>query len=323
MLGPTYRYNEKTCRYERSSVSIGSAIFYIFGLLIVSVCFLTGFLLLHDFMVDTEAEVAFKKENAILDKHKRILGDQLESVEIKLASLKEKDQVLHQKFFSSILPAEKVTSSRNAKTDILLADANDFRKTVDQFKSESNKLIRASSESSAAFADIIRIEDHLALIPSLPLISPLKEFDPNNLLSGFGTRINPFHKGLYNHEGIDIAAARGTEVLATAKGTVVIVRSSALLAGYGNYIEIDHGNGFTTRYAHLESLNVRHGQHVSKGAVIGSSGTSGGSVAPHLHYEILRNGQNVDPVDYLISGLNADTHTALKKISQNVNQSLD
>ncbi|MDQ2657797.1 MAG: M23 family metallopeptidase, partial [Bacteroidota bacterium] len=141
--------------------------------------------------------------------------------------------------------------------------------------------------------------------------------------SGFGMRVNPFHKGLYKHLGVDIAMPRGTPVLATATGKVVQLKRSDLQAGYGNYLEVDHGNGVVTRYAHLEDILVRFGARVTKGDTIGTVGTSGGSVAPHMHYEILRDGENVDPVHYMVQGLSATQHQLLTTMSHKQNQSLD
>jgi murein DD-endopeptidase MepM/ murein hydrolase activator NlpD len=136
-------------------------------------------------------------------------------------------------------------------------------------------------------------------------------------------RVNPFHKGLYEHPGVDIAMPRGSAVIATASGTVIEICKSTVQAGYGNYIEIDHGNGFITRYAHLEDVQVKYRQKITKGSVIATVGNSGGSIAPHLHYEIIRDGITVDPVHYMIEGLSSHEHHQLKLISQKQNQSLD
>jgi len=136
-------------------------------------------------------------------------------------------------------------------------------------------------------------------------------------------RINPFHKGLYEHQGIDIAMPRGTEVLATAPGKIVTVSRSSVQAGYGNYIDIDHGNGFITRYAHLDEMKVRLYQNVPKGFIIGTVGSSGGSVAPHLHYEVIKDGKAVDPTHFMISGLDSKTHEQLIAAGKIQNQSLD
>src|SRR5690606_13042941 len=152
---------------------------------------------------------------------------------------------------------------------------------------------------------------------------PVKEWNTEKLISGFGTRVDPFHKGLYEHTGVDISLPRGTEVVATAPGWVTLARKSSIPAGYGNYIEVDHGHGFITRYAHLGDLHVKQGQRVTKGQVIATSGNSGGSVAPHLHYEIIRDGVQVDPIPYMIEGLDPAEHHRMKQISKIQNQSLD
>jgi murein DD-endopeptidase MepM/ murein hydrolase activator NlpD len=112
--------------------------------------------------------------------------------------------------------------------------------------------------------------------------------------------------------------------LAAANGIVVdIHRGSSLQAGYGNYIEIDHGNGYITRYAHLEEVSVRVGQRVSKRAVIGTVGMSGGAVAPHVHYEIIYYEKQVDPVPYMMENLNSTEYAELQKSGRLKNQSLD
>jgi murein DD-endopeptidase MepM/ murein hydrolase activator NlpD len=144
-----------------------------------------------------------------------------------------------------------------------------------------------------------------------------------NLVSGFGARINPFHKGNYHHDGIDIALPRGTEVHATGAGRVVSMGASQMEAGFGSYVEIEHGFGLVTRYAHLDHVAVTWGQKITQGQVIGMSGSTGGSVAPHLHYEIMKYGKSVDPLYYLVEGISAAEHQKLAEKSKVPNQSLD
>jgi murein DD-endopeptidase MepM/ murein hydrolase activator NlpD len=144
------------------------------------------------------------------------------------------------------------------------------------------------------------------------------------LVSGFGVRINPFHKGNYHHDGIDIALPKGTEILAAGNGRVISLSSNDMLqAGIGNFIEIDHGNGLITRYSHLDQINVTWGQKITQGQVIGHAGSSGGSVAPHLHYEVIEYGKNLDPLMYIIEGISAEEHQKLAVRSKTPNQSLD
>jgi murein DD-endopeptidase MepM/ murein hydrolase activator NlpD len=291
-------------------------------LVLVACMMLVGLLLIHDFLFDSKNEIMLSLENQSLRKNQKIISEQLNNVELKLASLKEKDQLLHKKFFGKEQSVGRTHTEDH--TAILLFDINDYPNKLQSISEKSGTLLQQSQTTSHAFAATLNLDrSSFAMIGSLPVTVPLKNFELSKLLSGFGPRIHPFHKGLYDHLGIDIALPRGTDVIAPANGVVTITGRSELLAGYGNYIEIDHGNGITTRYAHLDEIHVKTGQRLTGGSVIGLSGNSGGSIAPHLHYEIIRNGVNVDPVDYFITELSAEMFENLKIMSSIQNQSLD
>lgn len=319
-----YRYNKQTCQYERVKVNAKNVVWYCFGVLVTMACMLVGILLLHDFFVNTDTEKILRKENRALKQHHAILSASLIDLHPTLTSLQNKDRQLHNKFFGSqpVLPKEDTV--RQSKEKVLLADGLSFRSIIASLKKTSQQLIQKSSYTNYYFADQLVVEeDELALISSLPTLQPLKTWRAEMLISGFGMRINPFHKGLYEHIGIDVAMPRGTPVIATASGVIKELKRSDLQAGYGNYIEIDHGRGLVTRYAHLQDVEVKFGQKISKGETIGTVGSSGGSIAPHLHYEILRDGENVDPIFYMLEGLTSDQHHQLVFMSHQQNQSLD
>ena len=130
-----------------------------------------------------------------------------------------------------------------------------------------------------------------------PSILPFKEKTFNKMTSGFGMRMHPIDKERKFHRGMDFSCKTGTEIIATADGTVEKVRRSS--TGYGNLLVVDHGNGFVTKYAQLSSFKVQEGDKVQKGQVIAFSGNSGASTAPHLHYEVVKNGEAVNPADYI------------------------
>jgi murein DD-endopeptidase MepM/ murein hydrolase activator NlpD len=183
----------------------------------------------------------------------------------------------------------------------------------------------ASAKSSNQFFHAkasVKKED-LSTLFSVPSIMPVENFELTNLVSGFGTRINPFHKGHYHHDGVDITSTRGTSVLAAGHGQVIMTKRSDLLAGFGNYVEIDHGHGVVTRYSHLEEITVRVGQKIKKGHTLGTVGSTGGSIAPHLHYEVIQDGANIDPIKFFAEGLNAAQFQELVTKSKKQNQSLD
>lgn len=117
------------------------------------------------------------------------------------------------------------------------------------------------------------------------------------ITSGFGWRISPFGDGNELHPGVDIAYAMGAPVVATADGEVVV---SGPAGGYGNLVQIDHGNGIVTLYGHNSQLAVTVGQQVKKGQVIAYAGSTGYSTGPHVHYEVRVNNTSIDPMKYLV-----------------------
>jgi murein DD-endopeptidase MepM/ murein hydrolase activator NlpD len=320
-----YKYNPQTCQYEHIRVKPGDVIWYSLGVIVMAVLILAAMLVVHDVVVDSEKEIALRKENAALEKNQVILTTQLNSIESTLSSLDKEDQKLHTKFFGTAADANVAKKSTSTDQRLLLADASAFRIELEKISEQSSFLLEQSAQTNTYFKNEITLgKKELAfLCAAMPASQPVQPWDAKKVISGFGMRINPFHKGLYEHAGIDIAMPRHTEVSVTGSGTVREVKRSNLEAGYGNYIEIDHGQGFITRYAHLEAIKVKAGQPVTKGTIIGTIGSSGGSIAPHLHYEIIRDGKNVDPVAYMIEGLSSKDHHYLKSVGEQQNQSLD
>jgi len=117
--------------------------------------------------------------------------------------------------------------------------------------------------------------------------------------SGFGVRSDPFSGAAAHHLGVDIASPAGTPIFATADARVVKAQRAG---GYGNMVELDHGNGYQTRYAHMQTIYVQPGQFIRRGTMVGLVGSTGRSTGPHLHYEVRYNGQPLNPEPYIQSG---------------------
>lgn len=161
-----------------------------------------------------------------------------------------------------------------------------------------DKLIRRANLLSSSLTEALdSVAERRNAFLALPSIRPVQDHEAWISSSFSRSRFHPIL--LYNrpHEGIDIAAHAGTPILATASGRVAFVGRQP---GYGKMIEIDHGNGFRTRYAHAAALHVKRGQRVERGDMIGEVGQTGLANAPNLHYEVLRNGRPVNPRDYLL-----------------------
>src|ERR671912_573344 len=158
------------------------------------------------------------------------------------------------------------------------------------------------------------------LYAAIPAIQPISNKQLLALSSGYGWRTHPIYKVKKLHPGIDFAASIGTPIYATADGTIDHV--SVKFSGYGKMVEIDHGFGYRTRYAHMHGFAVRSGQNVKRGDLIGYVGNTGMSTAPHLHYEVFINGQHVDPVHYFYNDLSPAEYEKVLELASIENQSL-
>ena len=163
-------------------------------------------------------------------------------------------------------------------------------------------------------------EKFLASRPSIKPVRSDKLAKGVNFLSGFGYRIHPIFKVKKMHYGIDFTAPKGTAIQATGSGRVVKATRNA---GFGNHIVIDHGFGYQTIYAHLSKINIRQGDQVVRGQLIGTVGSSGISTAPHCHYEVHVNGKPVNPISYCLDGLSVQEYKELVTLAGQVVQSLD
>ena len=163
--------------------------------------------------------------------------------------------------------------------------------------SDVDGMIRVANALSASFAEISdTISSHVKRMENTPSIMPTTGW----LTSHFSrSRFHPVLHISRPHEGIDVSAPMGSPIVAPANG---VIKRVARETGYGNVLEIDHGNGIVTKYAHTSRIFVRHGQRVSRGETVAAVGNSGLSTGPHLHYEIHVNGRVVDPLTYVLPG---------------------
>jgi murein DD-endopeptidase MepM/ murein hydrolase activator NlpD len=296
-------------------------VFYTLSLSITAFIFFGALVYLQNRLIDTPIEKSLRDENRALRQHKNEIKDKLASANVLIASIEKNESVLHQKLFDVKLES---VSKETRNPNMLGIDATKFNDHLVDLTEKLNLNLTKAQTRNQHFSKYSSLKkEDLAEIAAFPSRMPLEDLATARLVSGFGPRINPWHKGKYEHNGVDFAAARGTTVVATGTGQVRAVKESTLQAGYGNYVEIDHGWGFITRYAHLGEIAVRPGQKVSKGQAIGAIGISGGSVAPHVHYEVLKNGKSINPMHVLVEGLDAKQFQVMAEASRKLNQSLD
>lgn len=317
-----YSYNPKTLRYERAKLNWVSLLFGLVSLLIFSGLFFVGMVFISNKAYESPLEARLRNENEALKKHKELIENEIYTSQELLASLYDKENELHKKIFLTDKPLSRPEIDRTSEIlDYKLADFKSL--TSDLLNKTSINLAKASvrnHEFSKLFWPSLADVSELQFYPTK---TPVKNFSLKSLASGFGNQINPFNKRLYRHNGIDILCEHGTEVQATGKGTVIHAVISDVPGGKGSYVVIEHSNGYQSRYAHLSEIKVRHGQKVKQGEIIGMVGSSGSSVAPHIHYEVIRNGKVINPVLFFIEDLSESELYELANLNNQVKQSLD
>ncbi|MFZ1229879.1 MAG: M23 family metallopeptidase [Saprospiraceae bacterium] len=141
------------------------------------------------------------------------------------------------------------------------------------------------------------------------------------MLSGFGRRLHPVFKIWKKHTGIDFSCPRGTQIVSSGKGVVLKINGNG--RGFGKHVLVDHGYGLQTLYAHMSEIDVHVGQKVERGSPLGKVGATGTATAPHLHYEVHKNGEPIDPIDFVLDGLNPAEYNALLKQAAIEGKSMD
>ena len=198
----------------------------------------------------------------------------------------------------------------------------DYSDIVIETSMRLDKILKKVYVQSKSFDDLITMaEEKEEMLRAIPAIQPISNKDLKRTASGWGYRIHPIYKIRKFHYGMDFTAPTGTEIYSTGDGTIVSLKSSK--RGLGNHIIIDHGYGYTTIYAHMSRFNVRQGQKVKRGDVIGYVGSTGLSTAPHLHYEVKLNGKNVDPANYYFNDLSPDEYERMIELAMKSGQSFD
>lgn len=168
---------------------------------------------------------------------------------------------------------------------------------------------------SKSFDEVTELyRDNEERIDCVPSIQPVANKDLKRTASGYGYRTDPIYHVRKFHAGMDFACPTGTPVYATGNGKVTYAKWKT---GYGNCVEIDHGYGYVTRYAHLSKIDVKLNQTVARGEVIGKVGSTGKSTGAHLHYEVMVNGRNQNPVNYYFMDLDADEYDQMIQMAEN------
>jgi murein DD-endopeptidase MepM/ murein hydrolase activator NlpD len=320
-----YYYDSETLSYRKIETRKGRKI-RIFFLSLLGML-LSGFLLLLVFLnlpyVETPKEKALKRELNNLELQFELLNKKMDQADLVLSEIQDRDNNLYRVYFeTNPIPNEQRKAGFGGINRYKDLEGFDNSKLIISSHKRLDVLTKQIVVQSRSLDEIaVLAKEKEKLLSSIPAIQPVRNEDLTRMASGYGYRTDPFTKTLKKHWGMDFTAPRGTPVYATGDG--VVVQADNRASGYGKHIRIDHGYNYVSLYAHLYKYNVRKGQKVKRGDLIGFVGSSGRSEAPHLHYEIFKDDARINPINFYYGNLSPDEYAELLKAAQQENQSLD
>ena len=322
MAKKKYRYNPQTLSYEQIEHTWRFKLKRLMQYLFVSAFGGVVFLLLFLSMFPSPREKQLLQERKQLMAQYSLLDKQVDQLQRVLSDLQQRDENLYRVVFQ----AEPIPSSirqsgpnrPNYYDELAKMTNEDLAVSITQKVDAMKKQLYIQSKS---YDEIVKLasenEDRLQCIPA---IQPVLNKDLKRMASGYGWRIDPVYHTRRFHEGMDFTAPTGTDVYATGNASVSF---AGWKSGYGNCIILNHGYGYESLYAHLHKINVRNGQKVTRGQVIGLVGNTGKSTGPHLHYEVHLRGKPMNPQNYYFKDLSPEEYDQMVQLLNNAGQMFD
>ncbi|MBK6484224.1 MAG: peptidoglycan DD-metalloendopeptidase family protein [Chitinophagaceae bacterium] len=318
-----YYYNTQALRYEKFEEAFRTKFMRILGFISAALVFAFIIVYLAYTYLDSPKEKALRRELTEMQLEYDLLNKKLDQMSSVVADLEERDDNIYRVIFE----AEPIPSS------IRQAGSGGINKYRELMSFDNGQLMASTAAKmdqmrrqlyiqSKSYDEIsVMIKKKAEVLASIPAIQPISNKQLSHIASGFGMRIDPIYKIPKMHEGLDFTAPTGTPIHATGNGTISVVEYGD--RGYGNHVIINHMVGYQTHYAHMSRIIVREGQVVKRGDVIGHVGSTGKSTAPHCHYEVIRNGVKLDPVNFFFNDLTPAEYEEMLKQAALSNQSFD
>jgi len=305
---------KKSRRYRNIILFIlGSALFGFLGLT----------LLLNTNILNTPRELSLQREVKNYELQFELLNKKMEQIEQVLTNIEDRDNNIYRVYFEAnpISDEQRRAGFGGVNRYKALEGFNNSEMIIATTK-RLDIIQKEMVIQSKSLDEITKLaEEKEKLLAAIPAIQPIKNEDLSRMASGYGWRSDPFTKARKMHWGMDFTAPKGVPVYATGDGKVS--RADNNSSGYGKHIRIEHGYGYMSLYGHLSKYNVRPGQKVQRGALIGFVGSTGRSEGPHLHYEVWKDGERINPINFYYGSLTAEEYEEMLKYASQENQSLD
>ena len=315
-----FRFNPETLEYEKVSNSILLRIGKIFGF--TSLAIISG---ITTYLILNQDQTTEQLKNQLVDYQiqVKLLEQKSGEMQSSLDELASMDDNVYREIFGADPIEDDIRKAGTGGVNkyISLEQFQDGNK-IKALHMRLDNMKNQSKIQKDSYSKLIQMaQDKSKMLASIPAIQPIPNKTLKRIASGFGYRVDPIYKTRKMHKGLDFSAPKGTKIYATGDGVIHMVKRDRW--GYGTHIIIDHGYGYTTLYGHMSKASVKKGENVKRGQVIGLVGSTGKSTGPHLHYEVAKNGVQVNPVGYFYNDLTSDQYEEIVKLSSNPNQSFD
>jgi murein DD-endopeptidase MepM/ murein hydrolase activator NlpD len=308
-----YKYNPANLSYDEIKITYKEILFKILFLILFG---LVSYFTIS-YIFESPEEKRLKDKIFVMWTDIQIIINRIDGLESIINEIESKDSVIYKSLFESEPDFKMITEENNDKNY-----KSNYIKFVEETHQRLNVIQRKITEEYSSYENIEKLalqkEDYFKKVPA---IQPISNKDLRRTASGWGWRTHPIYKIRKFHYGLDFSAKEGTPIFATGDATVEYVKSE--LRGYGNFVILNHGYGFKTLYGHMSKFNVKNGQKVKRGDIIGFVGTTGTSTGTHLHYEVLKNDQRINPINFFFNDLTPDEYEKMIKISNSMNQTFD
>lgn len=319
-----FYYNSETCNYERIRPSRTKVIrnIFLYALLSISLAASTIYFLSFHYPSPKEVSLEIEKDN--LQFKWKLLEKESENLDLLISALWIHDEEMRRILELDSLPIEirKAGFGGSESYARLLSQRLIFEEKIVGAYSEIEKLRAQLNIQDASLDTLMQSAmERDKFWASIPAIQPVENKDLRRLSTVFGMRLHPIYKKWMAHKGFDFMGKTGVPIYATGDGTIKLAQMT--YGGFGKLVVINHGYNYETRYAHLHSFTVMHGQKVKRGELIGYMGNSGRSAGPHLHYEVLKDGVQVNPIGFFEREMGADAFAKLLDHAKQVTIPLD
>lgn len=326
MAKRNYIFNPETLNYEKVGSKFKERLTRIFTYMSSSLAFAIIIVIVFLNLYETPKMKSLKRENQRLLTQYELLAKDLGNIEKVLDEIQQRDDNIYRVIFETEpIPTTVRKAGFGGINKYTQLESFDNAELVINTARKLDVIAKQSYIQSKSYDNVMMLALNKGkMLASIPAIQPISNEDLRRTASGWGYRIHPIYKIRKMHYGMDFTSPTGTEVYATGDGVVKETRGSRRSrAGMGMMVKIDHGYGYETIYGHLSRFNVRKGQKVKRGDVIAFVGNTGGSTAPHLHYEVHKSGKAVNPQYYYYKDLSPQEYEKMIAISTNMGQSFD